>query len=69
MSVYNCFECDGWFDGDFFPAIEHPDDACALTCEECAAELEEHADMKKEYKSMKAEYEREIISGIQRKLK
>jgi len=68
MSVYNCFECDSWFDSDFFPCIEHPVESGALTCEECASELEEQADMEKEFKSMEADYEREIISGLQRKM-
>jgi len=67
MAIYMCDVCGEYKDGDHSPCVESTEggDFC---CEECAAELEEEADMKKEFKRMKAEYDREIISGLRRKM-
>lgn len=69
MAVYYCIECDRTLDDDYFPCVEHPIDPTIFCCERCAEDLEEKADMDKEFKSMKDEYEREIISGLQRRMK
>ena len=67
MAIYRCDECDQMIDDDYFPCVEHPTDAEAYCCESCADKVEERED--KEFKRMKAEYEREIISGLQRRMK
>jgi len=54
-----CSECDNYFDSDYYPCIEHPEDSCALICEECAAELEEEAQIDADFKRERAAYNRE----------
>ena len=68
MAMYICSECDQLTDGDHYPCVDHPGGSNKLACEEYATELEEEMDMKKEFKRMKAEYDREIISGLRRKM-
>lgn len=66
MAVYNCFECDNWLDGDYFPPSEHPDDSCACICENCLSDLEEQADLEKDLQQLAAENQREVESGLKR---
>ena len=69
MAIYLCDICNVMKDGDYDPCVEHPTDSSEFCCESCAEEAEEEIEMEKEFKRMKAEYDREVISGLQRKLK
>ena len=66
MAMYRCDECDRLLDDDYEPMVEHPTDAEVFCCEMCADKVEQEED--EEFRSMKAEYEREIISGLKRKM-
>lgn len=67
MAIYRCDECDQFIDDDYFPCVEHPTMMDAFCCEECAEKVE--AEEKAEFARMKREYEREIISGLKRRMK
>ena len=49
MSTYRCNKCDGWFDNDYSPCSQDPDNELELICEDCTIELENEEDEDMEF--------------------